>query len=474
MGDLVGVVVDLDPPTHVGPGEVLLTLRHGAPQQVVAPGRKLRRLKGLPGTRHPQGIFLSTQDVPIVIRVEDIRLKGEYPLTSLRVEAVIAINDNDGYAGLIQYVAKRGINFAALLDGEVRHQFDLMVRERLAQWSHDNLYEKGNIRETLNLEGILLLEKLFCIKRVQIVEPTWNSEFVKARDATAAAATAAYEKQLEIDAQPLDLELQRSRDELLEEQASRRGIDILSLENPEFIAQSAQREHERTMQGAQIESDLKVEFIRQLDSIRRSGGSDMVRMALGMIAGMPETGDPSVADAQPAYGPPSASQAALEAVTGDELGGAFSRLRTDQTLARMWKRAGLSGELVGLGVSEDPEGLVVLAVCSDVVSEAQGSQIRDSLQDMVGATTVVVLGGTRTIHEIVSRYLIARVPDLGPAGATFALSLDGGRLVVEVGSESSRVGPMLRQICDSNSGVVGPLASVLPFEQIDVKLASSA
>lgn len=455
LKDLVGDVIDLNPPITVRPGTIILTFRHGGPRDVVRPGRKLRRGKGLPLTFSPQGLVLSTEDVPITADVKNIKLQEAYGLDRLHVELRVRLGAAGDFAGLKRYVATKGINFASLLDAEIRNELDLLARGALQDKTAIELHEAGNLTKMLRFEGAELLSGLFAIDSVQYVEPTFSAEFLRVQRAAAETEAEKAEILLKLEQLPLERNLEEGIDRMLAEKASRRGLSLLELENPELVAQAATQEHE-----------LKLEILRQLDSLRRGGGTDAVRAALDLI-GRP-TALPGAA------APVELTSPTPQVVAAPALAADLSKLRCDHTLARLWRRAGLPGEPDGLGLGGPDDDVTVLAVCTSQLPPGAAVDIRDGLAELVGTSSVITLDGVTSVADVVDDYLRARFPELNDLAASFECSEEGDTLVVGVSSTVGTVRPVLKKINDPDEDLLSPLRSVLPYDAIHIRLAEPA
>lgn len=455
LADLVGSVFDLHPPLNVEPGTVLLTLKHGAPQGVVRPGRKLRRGKGLPLTLAPQGVAVSTEDVPINVKVSNIALQGDYSLPQLELDIAIAVDGKDDFAGLQSYVARKGLNFAALLDGEVGNELDKVVRDALRGHTAVELYERGNLTDLVATHR-LLMEGLFRLESVQRAQPTWHPEFVRARDAAASAAASLAEKLLALQhREGVDRALAQAEDQLALEQALRRNLTLIELENPELIAQASAQEHE-----------LKLELVRQMDALRRGGGTDVVRAALEMISGMKAGEGPG--ESPQAAGPAAALASPQTAPW------ALDTLERDAALARMWRKAGLPGEPIGLSFYERDDDVTVVFVCGDSLDRDTLEAIDSMYRERVGASEVVALLGITTVEEAVREFLLTRIPELRAADPAIRLQRAGQRVTVHIASERARLSPHVRRFNEPGSSLLSPLTELLDVETIDVEVAEPA
>lgn len=449
LADLVGPVVDLVPPLNVEVGTILLTLNKGAPRQVVHPGRKLRRGKGLPLTWAPQGVAISTEDVPITVTVKGIALRGSFALPQLELAIRIRVDDRDDFVGLRSYVRRKGINFAALLDDEVCNELDALAREAFKDHDMPGLYERGNLTGLLDTT-VGLLDSLFRIEAVVRVQPTWHPEFITAREAAASAERATAEKLLEINQLPLDRALAANRDQLLQDAADRRGMSLAAFEDPELLDRAEQRHHE-----------LRLEMIKQADSLRRAGLVGEVQAVLDEATQEPPRLTAAAVPAAAAGGagrPPEAGDLSV------------SLLRRDPTLARIWRKSGLPGEPAGLAVADHGESatlVVVLKELADGTLRAAIEQVRVQSQ----TEAVITIDEASSVQDVVERYLLKRVPELAKAEPAVALQVEGSRLVVTLASVTARLGHQLRIINDPDERVLEPLAAVLPYDVIDVELA---
>jgi hypothetical protein len=458
MGSLeamVGEVLDLTPPLNVQPGTVLLTLRQGKPVGIVRSGRKLRRGRGLPMTMSPQGVVLSTETIPVTVKVEDIALQGAYPLSRVEAQLRLCIDERGDYAGLRSYVERKGLNFAALLDGEVANELDKTIRAGLHPKTAAELYDLGNITDLVALDAPLL-DGLFRVESVVYATPTHHPEFLRAREAVARSSTDAAEKMLELHEQaPLDRQLSAVRDQQLLEEAARRGLSIVEHENPELVAQ--------TRQG---ELEIKKALIEQLDALRRGGGSETIREVLGYL------GSSGPAGTTPAAIPSAAGPGADidgEAQTVEHRAvPSMPTLRTDPTLAHFWRAAGLPGEPMGISLDATTPDVTVLAICEDPLDALAAETVQRIFHERVGATTVIAIPGVHSLLDLVAGYLFARLPDLAAAQPTLDLHESGTNLLVRMSSEGHRMSRFLSQINDPEARMLEPLANVLPYDHLEV------
>lgn len=447
LAALCGPLIDLTPPLNVHPGTVLLTLRHGKPVDVVRPGRKLRRGRGLPLTMSPQGVAISTETIPVKVDVRDVRLKGPYQLTVATAALRVRVDDHDNYLGLRAYVEHRGLNFAALLDAEIADELDRRIRSGLGPMTAAELHELGNVTHLCDLTKPLL-GGLFRVEGVANVAPTYDQEFLRARDAVARSATDAAEKLLELHEQvPLDRELSKAHDQQLLEEADRRGLSIVEHEQPALLEQRKQQEHE-----------IQKTLIEQLDAVRRGGGNDAVRQMLGQLGG------------QAAQPPAIPATAFTEEHTSGALDpdDAMPALRTDPALAHLWRTGGLPGEPLGICLDAAASEVTVLAVCEETLDPSTATSAQQVFANRVGATTVIALPGVHNLHDLVAGYLFARLPALAAAAPTVEVLADGHALLVRISSRGARMSGFLGQINDPEARLLEPLTSVLPYDHVDV------
>jgi hypothetical protein len=462
LQSIAGDVIDLVPPLNVHPGTVLLTLRHGKPVSIVCPGKKLRRGRGLPLTMSPQGVAISTQSVPVTLRVDDIALKGPYPLAQVEAELRIRVDDADDYAGLKEYVRTRGLNFAQLLDAEVANELDGRVRDQLAPLTAAEIYERGNITSLVDLRAPLL-DGLFCVETVVKATPKHHPEFQRAREAVAKSSTDAAEKMLELHEQlPLDRRLSEARDQQLLDEALRRGLSIAELENPELV-----------LQARQGELEIKKALIEQLDALRRGGGSDVIREVLGYLGGTGQaagTAPPPTALSQgAAHGPADIDAEAHTDVHAPVL--ALPALRTDATLAHFWRAAGLPGEPMGIGLDVATPDVTVLVVCSEQLDHSAAEAAQRVYRERVDATTVIAIPGVQSLQDLVAGYLFSRMPELADARPTVEVLPADNNLRVRLSSDTQRMSRFLSRLNDPDSRMLQPLAQVLPYDHLEVVAA---
>lgn len=451
LAALCGPVIDLAPPLNVQPGTILLTLRHGKPVDIVRTGRKLRRGRGLPLTMSPQGVAISTETIPVTVGVRDVRLKGPYQLTLVTADLRIRVDERDDYRGLRAYVERKGLNFAALLDGEIANELDRRIRSGLGPRTAADLHELGNITDLCELTTPLL-GGLFCVESIAYVTPTYDAEFLRARDAVARSATDAAEKLLELHEQvPLDQALSKARDQQLLEEATRRGLSMIEHENPALLEQRRQQEHE-----------IQKTLIEQLDALRRGGGSDAVRQMLGGLGGR--------SDQQPATIPVTAITEEHASGSADPVD-AMPELRTDPALAHLWRTAGLPGEPLGICLDAVTPNVTVLAVCEGTLDASAAASAQQVFAERVGATTVIALPDVRNLHDLVAGYLFARLPALASAMPTIDVVADADGVVVRLSSREARLSSFLGQINDPDARLLDPLTSVLPYDHLDVVVA---
>ncbi|HSH61659.1 MAG TPA: hypothetical protein VK988_18825 [Acidimicrobiales bacterium] len=486
LADLVGPVERIEPPIKVNVGEVMVTLRHNSPRKVVRPGRNLRRGKGLPLTLDPHGIRVSTEDIPIdVVEVPNIALVGPFglPLISLRV--VIRVDEDDDYLGLRDYIATKGVNFAELLDGELANAMDMHVRTVLGGHSHDELWEMGNLTPLLHTHSTLL-DGLFRLESVTHESVVWHPEFEQVKAAIAASRREEAEKLLRLGQVDLDRKVSAAEDQLALEAAVRRGVTLWELEHPEHLAASGQQEHE-----------VRLELIKQMDAIRRGAGAEGVRAVLGIVgssgaaSGQQQSdegqralslgqspqestyryADPVYEGSSPGVHEPAGSYVCTAGYANPENG--LGELRSDRILAQMWLAAGLPGNPFGLGHAGEGPNSTVIAVVDTVLSPDEITAIRRAFSRSLGADIVVTIGQPRSIADIVTHYLTARMPALAEAGPQWAFWADNEHLVVSLASPTKRLAPLVRRITDPESGVLAPLERVLPYRTIDVQLAEA-
>lgn len=442
LHDLVGDLVDLVPPLNVNPGTVLLTFRHGAPVDVIKPGKKLRRGRGLPLTMAPQGVPISTADIPIDVEVSSIALPGPYGLPRLEARLVISINDRDDFTALKRYVQRKGLNFAQLLDGEVSDEFDRRVRQALGGYEHVQLHRMGNLSALIDA-NTPLLDGLFRIESVQHVTASWHPEFVRAQEAMASKAREAAEMLLEHETTPLRLQAAEDEDLVVLERAARRGLSMVEFENPELLGAEEQRRHE-----------LQVEIIRNADALRRIGGGDTVAEAMRSVVHSVDTPLAGLT-----AGPDGDSTTQPTQVVDP-----IDRLKRDAVLLRLWRASGLPGEPTGVGLGEK----VLLAVYEGQVSAEHRRQLIDTIGSKVDASEVVTIDQAASIEDVVRRYLQERVPELASNDVTMALAVVGSSLIITLASSLVRLSPLLSRIKDPAADVLAPLAAVLPYDVVDV------
>ncbi|MFB9315113.1 hypothetical protein [Nocardioides plantarum] len=428
----------LKPPLNVQTGTVMLTLKFGAPCDVVQPGRKLRRGRGLPLTLAPEGIIVSTEDVPIQKYVSNVVVQGPYGVSGVEVDLRIAVDRSDDFAGLKNYVAQKGKNFADLLDAEVGNALDAAVRDALRDSTAQDLYERGNL--TSRLAGLeRLLDGLFVVRSIQRVRADWDPEFIRVREAAARKARELAEKALELEhTLTIDRELQSAKDLAAAETAQRRGLSLNELENPELVALQRQQDHE-----------VRLAMIEQMESLRRVGGLELVGEVLrsNSVAGRwtPELASPE---------PSSWSMTSLE---------------RDKTLASFWKKSGLPGEPIGLSLSEfSAETTVVVVSTGELPS---GDEAVAVYGHHVDASRVLTIDNVSTIEEIVEKYLASVQPALAEADLHIRVLAEGDVVRIQVGSEKIRLGPVLRDLTVPDSELLVPLRDLLRASAVVLEIA---
>lgn len=479
LADLVGPVERIIPPITVNVGEIMVTLRHNAPRDIVRPGKKLRRGRGLPATLDPHGIRVSTEDIPVDVEVPTIALAGSFGLPLVELRIVIRVEERGNYGSLRRYIADKGINFAELLDGDLANEMDMHVREALAGYDIEDLHAIGNVSRIIGT-SLTLLEGLFRVESVQQKKILWDPEYEAIQRATAAAQRERAEKVLRLGQIPIDHEVMRAEDELALEAARRRGVSLWELEHPEQVSQAAQNEHE-----------LRLEAIKQIDAIRRGAGADGVRAVLGMPS------QDETATRKPTYQPPAprvlapasgsppggAGAGGAGSASGDGLGAAgrdegprqrsdgLDRLGYDHALAQVWEGARLPGRPFGLARAGQPPNATVVAIVDVPLGPDEVETISQAIRRLIGADHVVAIGRPRNMSEIIVRFLTARVPAIGHADARWTFHIEGTTLNIAMGSATERLGPIVREITDPVAGVLAPLERLLPFDAIDVRVA---
>ncbi|MBI5105287.1 MAG: hypothetical protein HZB46_09955 [Solirubrobacterales bacterium] len=404
----------------------------------------------------PQGVVVSTEDVPVTVAVDDVAMQGPYPLTRVEAQLRLRVDDQDDYAGLRAYVERKGLNFAALLDAEVSHQLDRRIRGGLRASTSAEVYDAAGITDLVDLSAPLL-DGLFRVECVVYATPTYHPEFVRAKEAVARSSTEAAEKLLELHEQaPLERQLSAARDQQLLEEATRRGLSLFEHENPELVAQSRQAELE-----------IKKALIEQLDALRRGGGSETIREVLGYLGSTRQAGQAPPPAAIPA-GPDGATVDGHAHTVEHRAVEPLPALRSDATLRHMWKSAGLPGEPLAIGLDASPDDVTVLAICHEALDPPAAEAVQQAFRDRVGATMVIAIPNVSSLSELVAGYLFSRMPELAAAQPRLDVIESEAALVIQLHSDTHRVSRFLKTINDPDSRILGPLASVLSYERLEV------
>ncbi|RYG86780.1 MAG: hypothetical protein EON59_09180, partial [Alphaproteobacteria bacterium] len=334
--------LDYRPPLRVDAGTVAVVLKNGAPIQVVRPGKSMRRLVGgLPMSGQLKYVAVSTEEIRVRIEVRDIAIRGVFPLEAVTLKVGLTLNQDGEFAALKAYIARRGLNFAELLADDVQANLDRMVRKRVESHDADEIWATRVGLEPEQYLRELLVDGLFEISTVALAEPTFSQKYRDHREIDQDAAVEAKQIAAEITKTPLQLELDRMRDLIAQENASRRGLTLSESENPALIEANLQRNHE-----------LRLAMVDQLAELRRAGGAAAVER----------------------FFMEAARQGELQSSPAAEAPQAPAMLRpmvADARLVEVWEQADLPWTPLGLVRGESE----VLAVLGDALDAGSSERI---------------------------------------------------------------------------------------------------
>lgn len=475
LAQLATPIFDLRPPfNHAEAGTVLLVLRNGLPHTVVETGKKPRRLRGLPVMGHLQGMAITTEDIPVTLSVSGVRLRGPFPLTRADLNLRISLNRAGEYQGLMDYVTRKGVNFAQLVERELTSEIDGRVRHALGQYTADEIEQlragDSGIGATLRFDDAPLLEGLFAITRYDYPEVEHHPGFIEAQSAVADAAVEQTKKLLEIEQTELNAQLEQSRDAIQQIRAANRGITLPELENPDLLAANAERASAKEL--AEIDSKTKIlsELVGQLDPIRRAGGQQAINSLFSLISeqhgGTPVGGVPQ--GAAPAVPTPEARPASIEASADRII--ELDDLRCDVGLMDIWR--GHAGGIapVGLGYG----GETVLGACLDRLGSDVSDALRAQYRTEADTDAVFIVDGIASVDDLVAEYLRLRLGELAASLAGVRLRSGVTGLTLILASDGGRLSPLTRRLNDPSAQELEPLSRILPQRIASVQTGESA
>jgi hypothetical protein len=505
--DLIGGVEDLNPPFSVGTNTALITLWHGEPDEVLRPGELIkglrRRGRGGVQKRSPQGIRVSIEDVVATIEISDIGLRDAYRVPLLVLPFRVRVSARDGFAGLLQYVREHGLNFAQLLEQDVKTELGTMVRRERPNTTREASTKQPQSQTSSGRRPPRsLLNQLFDIVQLDAAEPTWDPALLQvialeatltaeaAKLATATAVAPVREKQLELEAAAGQADAEREHTAAAANAARRARLSRdEALARDEIAAEESQRRLDRLagearrlgMSLAEYENRDELERQRQLALDRDHELKVKAIEAISLMAGE-RTNPDLVRGLERIVSPPrlrSLGSGALlpagdeaevvDAIEVDDDPLSLASLRSDGALARMWQTAGIPGRPLALGFDDDSHPVTVIVVSGTPIDQGVTTTINQTFARGMGAELVVTIIATRTLADVVRGYFFCRVPALEGLDAQVDVRADGKRLCVSVSSTAGRLGPHLATLADPL--FLAPLKGILPFDIIEVALA---
>lgn len=169
---LIGEVQDVRGGVNAHAGEWLVFFRHGSPRNLTAPGSRAFRGWGAPLIGSTFAV-LNTTPTMFVIELSDLSNRDGQSIPSITFEVSARLDPERGRDELMSILTHSGAGFSNAVITRLKHDFESIVRTRLASLEIDTLRNAGVAQVLFPGASVDLPNALFVVTSVDVTETVW-------------------------------------------------------------------------------------------------------------------------------------------------------------------------------------------------------------------------------------------------------------------------------------------------------------